>query len=149
MSAKGVSIEDAKRQVELTSRRLGLLHLAFAGLDKDSLLTSTDYVPDTKKVTAISTGEYLKKEREQIKGSGYVIDCLEAALWCFAHTDNYRDAILAAANLGDDADTTAAVCGQIAGAFYGVEGIPESWREKITMQEDILVLSERLNRENR
>lgn len=125
-----------------------LLHLAFAGLDKDSLLTSTDYEPDTKKVTAISTGEYLQKEREQIKGSGYVIDCLEAALWCFAHTNNYRDAILAAANLGDDADTTAAVCGQIAGAFYGVEGIPESWREKLTMKDEILELSNRLHRES-
>ncbi|RLU00574.1 MAG: ADP-ribosylglycohydrolase family protein [Ketobacter sp.] len=126
-----------------------LLHLAFGGLNKDSLLTSTDYVPDTRKITAICSGEYLEKDREQIKGSGYVIDCLEAALWCFAHTDNYRDAILAAANLGDDADTTAAVCGQIAGAFYGVEGIPESWREKITMREDILALSEQLNRETR
>ena len=123
-----------------------LLHGAFAGMDKNSLLAQQDYAPETKKVQAIQRGEYLQKDRAQIKGTGYVIDCLEAALWCFAHTDNFRDAILAAANLGDDADTTAAVCGQIAGAFYGVEGIPESWREKITLLDDILELSEQLNK---
>ena len=123
-----------------------LLHSAFAGMDKAGLLAQSDYSPETKKVQAIQRGEYLQKDRAQIKGTGYVIDCLEAALWCFAHTDNFRDAILAAANLGDDADTTAAVCGQIAGAFYGVDGIPESWREKITMLDDILELSEQLNK---
>lgn len=62
---------------------------------------------------------------------------LEAALWCFHATDNYRDAILTAANLGDDADTTAAICGQIAGAYYGYDNIPKEWRERISLKQEI------------
>jgi ADP-ribosyl-[dinitrogen reductase] hydrolase len=69
---------------------------------------------------------------------------LEAALWCFLRTDTFRDAILAAVNLGDDADTTGAVCGQIAGAYYGEAGIPEEWRQKLVMAEDIRALADRL-----
>lgn len=67
-------------------------------------------------------------------GSGYVVESLEAALWCFAQSSSYRDAVLAAANLGHDADTTAAIVGQLAGAFYGAEAIPESWRSRITQR---------------
>lgn len=121
-----------------------LLHTAFAGADKAALLSCQLYHPQTAKVKAIQQGRYREKTRAQIKGSGYVIDCLEAALWCFAHTDNYREAVLAAANLGNDADTTAAVCGQIAGAYYGVESIPESWRNITTMADDIRSLADRL-----
>lgn len=69
--------------------------------------------------------------RDEVKSSGYVIHTLHAALWCFKNTGNFRDAILLAANLGDDADTVAAVTGQIAGAFYGLSGIPSGWTEKI------------------
>lgn len=65
-----------------------------------------------------------KKERHQIRSGGYVADTLEAALWCFARTDNFRDCVLLAANLGEDADTTGAVAGQLAGAYYGEAGIP-------------------------
>ena len=72
------------------------------------------------------------------------MDSLEAALWCFTHTDSFREAILKAANLGDDADTTGAICGQIAGAYYGVEGIPEAWLEKLAMRERIEELAEGL-----
>lgn len=66
-----------------------------------------------------------------IRGSGYVVQSLEAALWCFYHSDSYEAAILQAANLGNDADTTAAICGQIAGAYYGKFGIPEHWRKRL------------------
>ncbi|RLU01839.1 ADP-ribosylglycohydrolase family protein [Ketobacter sp.] len=121
-----------------------LLHLALTGTEKSRLLNSTEYTPETRKVSAVSRGEYQTKTPAQIKGSGYVVDCLEAALWCFYRTDNFRDAILMAANLGDDADTTAAVCGQIAGAFYGVEGIPAPWRNQLTMAAEIAQLSDRL-----
>ena len=72
-----------------------------------------------------------------IVGSGYCIASLEAALWCFHGTDSFPAAVLAAANLGDDADTTAAITGQIAGAFYGVEGIPAAWRSRLAMGEEI------------
>jgi ADP-ribosyl-[dinitrogen reductase] hydrolase len=62
---------------------------------------------------------------------------LEAALWCFAQTDSFAPAVLMAANLGDDADTTAAICGQIAGAYYGVDAIPAAWREQLARRQEI------------
>lgn len=74
------------------------------------------------------------KSIDQIRGSGYVIESLEAALWCFHQTDSFEQAILMAANLGDDADTTAAICGQVAGAFYGVENIPSNWLHHLRMR---------------
>jgi ADP-ribosyl-[dinitrogen reductase] hydrolase len=85
-------------------------------------------------IAAIARGDYRGKTERAIRGSGYVVLSLEAALWCFATTESYRDAVLRAANLGDDADTTAAICGQIAGAFYGEAGIPADWREKLAMR---------------
>jgi ADP-ribosyl-[dinitrogen reductase] hydrolase len=83
----------------------------------------------------------------EIRGSGYVVDCLEAALWCFHRTESYKEAILGAANLGDDADTTAAVCGQLAGAYYGEGGIPASWLEKLAMRGTIADLAFKLMRQ--
>jgi ADP-ribosyl-[dinitrogen reductase] hydrolase len=83
------------------------------------------------KIEAIVDGAWLDKPADAIRGSGYVVECLEAALWCFWHTDSFEDAVLAAANLGDDADTTAAVCGQLAGAHYGINGIPAHWLNRL------------------
>ncbi len=88
-------------------------------------------------VRGIAAGEYRGKSRDQIRGSGYCVASLEAALWCFATTDSFAAAVLAAANLGDDADTTAAITGQVAGAFYGIEGIPAHWRGMLFMGEEI------------
>jgi ADP-ribosyl-[dinitrogen reductase] hydrolase len=101
----------------------------------------------SRSIANIAAGRYRTKTREQIRGTGYVVDCLEAALWCFERTTSFRDAILEAANLGDDADTTAAVCGQIAGAFYGVEGIPKAWRERLVMADEIAELADRLRQQ--
>lgn len=69
---------------------------------------------------------------------------LEAALSCFYRTDTFEAAILKAGNLGDDADTTAAVCGQVAGAFYGASGIPKKWLDKLVMRKEITELADRL-----
>ena len=80
----------------------------------------------------------------QIRGNGYVVDALEAALWCFWTTDTFSAAVLAASNLGDDADTTAAICGQVAGAYYGQSGIPVPWVEKLYLKDRIIELGERL-----
>lgn len=131
----------AKECVDACGYLAELLLAAFEGLSKAQLLAIDSYQPTTKKIKAIQGQSYLQKSRDQIRGSGYVVDSLEAALWCFYQTDTFADAVLLAANLGDDADTTAAVCGQIAGAYYGVEAIPESWRNKITMAEDISQLA--------
>ena len=73
-----------------------------------------------------------------------VVESLEAALWCFYQTDNFEAAILRAVNLGQDADTTAAVCGQIAGAYYGEQGIPPHWLELLCMRDEIRCLAEQL-----
>ena len=98
------------------------------------------------KIVAIARGEFKSKAEVDIRGTGYVVSSLEAALWCFLRTDCFQDAILMAANLGDDADTTAAVCGQVAGAFYGASGIPERWVERLAMRSLIENLAERLIR---
>ena len=81
---------------------------------------------------------------DEIRGTGYVVESLEAALWCFWRTDSFEEAILTAANLGDDADTTAAICGQMAGAYYGESGIPADWLDKLVMVEEIGALAEKL-----
>ncbi|SMF53978.1 ADP-ribosyl-[dinitrogen reductase] hydrolase [Alteromonadaceae bacterium Bs31] len=121
-----------------------LLHSAFSGSNKDDIINCDLYQAETKKVVAIQSASYRNKDREAITGDGYVINCLEAALWCFAKTHNFRDAVLSAANLGDDADTTAAVCGQIAGAYYGIDGIPGEWKEKLFMRQDMEAFAEQL-----
>lgn len=100
--------------------------------------------PLAPKVAAIAAGSFKKKHPPAIRGTGYVVDCLEAALWAFYSTDNFRDAVLAAANLGDDADTTAAVCGQIAGACYGTDAMPQEWLQKLAMRDSIEGLASKL-----
>ena len=65
--------------------------------------------------------------REDVRSGGFVRDTLEAALWCFATTDSYRDCVLAAVNLGEDTDTTACVAGALAGVAYGLAAIPAEW----------------------
>jgi ADP-ribosyl-[dinitrogen reductase] hydrolase len=81
------------------------------------------------------------KNPPEIQGTGYVVRSLEAALWSFDTTDSFEAAILKAANLGGDADTTAAICGQLAGAFYAESGIPKNWLEKLAMRQEITNLA--------
>ena len=66
-------------------------------------------------------------------------------MWCFEGTESFEEAVLAATNLGDDADTTAAIVGQVAGAFYGVEAIPAAWRERVYMASEITRLADALH----
>ena len=79
----------------------------------------------------ISLLEFKDTPEENIKSTGYVVDTLEAALWCLLNTPSYREAILKAVNLGNDTDTIAAVTGGVAGIFYGYENIPDKWKSKI------------------
>ncbi len=118
---------------------------ALQGGPKEEILLAdhTSFV-GAPKIMSIAQGEYIAKPMSGIRGSGYVVDSLEAALWCFHHTDSFEQAILAAANLGDDADTTAAVCGQVAGAFYGASGIPARWLEPLALRPEIEQLAVQL-----
>jgi len=100
--------------------------------------------PLAPKIDEIASGSFRRKEPPEIQGTGYAVRSLEAALWAFYKTENYRDGCLRAANLGDDADTTAAVYGQLAGAFYGESGIPASWLEKLAMRNAIVSFAEGL-----
>jgi ADP-ribosylglycohydrolase len=81
-------------------------------------------VPLHPAIDEVAAGSFKRKNPPEIRGTGYVVDSLEAALWAFHRSSNFRDGCLMAANLGDDADTTAADYGEIAGAFYGMSGIP-------------------------
>lgn len=117
---------------------------AFFGKTKKSIITQSDYIPYTDKVANIVAGDFLGKSYEEMTGSGYVIESMESALWCFYHSDSYEEAILKSANIGNDADTTAAICGQIAGAYYGLRGIPEHWKSKLAMFSEILEMAEQL-----
>jgi ADP-ribosylglycohydrolase len=84
--------------------------------------------------------------RNRIQSSGYVVHSLGASLWSFYNSSNYRDCVLAAANLGGDSDTTGAIAGMLAGAYYGLSGIPAEWVDKLTMRIEIELMAEELYR---
>lgn len=104
---------------------------AFSTDDKDQALNLVIPAHWDPLVVDVASMSFLNSDMSQIKSSGYVIDTLKAAIWSFYNTNSFSDAILTAANLGDDADTVAAVTGQIAGAFYGESSIPDTWIEKL------------------
>ena len=123
----------------------GLLVGAVQGRTKEELLAPGfapvpglwDAEPLAPKVAAVAAGSFRTKAEAEVSGSGYVVHTLEAALWAFAATDTFRAGAVKVVNLGDDADTTGAVYGQLAGTFYGVDAIPAEWRAKLAMRERI------------
>ena len=127
-------------------RLLGrIIGRALLGEPKDDvILGDASSFVSGESIKLIASGAYRTKSESQVRGSGYVVESLEAALWAFARTDCFADAILLAANLGDDADTTAAVCGQVAGAYYGEAGIPSHWLERLAFRAEITTLADRL-----
>ena len=115
------------------------------GNDKDAVLADCDAaVVSCESIRAIARGMYKSKSVEEVRGSGYVVESLEAALWSFWSSESFEEAVLKAVNLGDDADTTGAVCGQVAGAFYGEKGIPSRWLEQLAMVDDIRKMADEL-----
>ena len=123
-----------------------LVHRALSGATKAEILRPVSLAAPTDAVRAIADMTFVDKGMDEIRGSGYAVESLEAALWCFAGNDTFESAILAAANLGDDADTTAAICGQLAGAHHGLSGIPAPWIERLAMRERMLELADALVR---
>jgi ADP-ribosylglycohydrolase len=130
----------------------GLLVGALDGADKTELLSAAysplpglwQDAPLCAEIAAIAQGSYQHKQPPAIKGTGYVVDSLEAALWAFYHGESFAEGALLAVNLGDDADTTGAIYGQLAGAFYGEEGIPAAWRARLSHPEWLTGHAERL-----
>jgi ADP-ribosyl-[dinitrogen reductase] hydrolase len=130
----------------------GLLVRVLNGAAKDDLLSSL-YTPIPgywqnhplhPAIAEIAGGSFKRKSPPDIRGTGYVVHSLEAALWAFYHGHSFKEGCLMAVNLGEDADTTGAVYGQLAGAYYGFQAIPESWREKLALKDTILDYAESL-----
>jgi len=130
----------------------GLLVGAIEGRPKEELLSdhfhpvtgrwdAADLTPEIVQVTA---GSYRDREPPAIVGSDRVPGALEAVLWAFSRSNDFRSGALMAVNLGDDSDTIGAIFGQLAGAFYGLENIPAEWRERITMSEKLHQIAHRL-----
>jgi ADP-ribosylglycohydrolase len=95
-------------------------------------------------IARVAEGSFWRREPPAIQGTGYVVRSLEAALWAFSHSDTFREGALLAVNLGNDADTTGAIYGQLAGAHYGESGIPTRWLEKLAKRDLLEQMAERL-----
>ena len=129
----------------------GLIVGALQGVPKSELLSDHfspveglwEEEPLSPRIAEIASGSF-RREPPEIRGTCYVVESLEAALWAFERSESFREGALLAVNLGDDADTTGAVYGQIAGAYYGEQAIPGAWREILAMREKIGWMAERL-----
>lgn len=119
----------------------GLMH----GLDRDQVLSADWEVlrqlreaePLHPEIEKVAFGSFRTFGPPAIRGSGYVVKSLEAALWAFHDARDFRVAVLRAVNLGEDADTTGAVCGQFAGAYWGESGIPQQWLDGLAKRDMI------------
>jgi ADP-ribosyl-[dinitrogen reductase] hydrolase len=125
-------------------RYLGALIVgALHGSSKEELLSSyyspvANYWqqnPLAPEIDEIAAGSFKQHNPPEIRGTGYAVKSLEAALWAFYHSTSFREGCLLAVNLGEDADTTGAVYGQLAGAFYGAQGIPQEWLTRLGQRE--------------
>lgn len=100
--------------------------------------------PQNEEVRAVVDGSFLRRDPPDIRGNGYVVATLEAALWAFAHSESFEEGMIKAINLGEDADTVGAVYGQLAGAFYGYQAMPPRWRNELFSADAILRLTDAL-----
>ena len=103
---------------------------AINGYGRDAVLAPRAMAA-APEVARVIGGSWRGKSRTEICSSGYVVHSLEASLWCVGRTASFAEAIILAANLGDDADTVAAITGQLAGALYGRSSIPSHWLDKL------------------
>lgn len=122
------------------------------GADKDKIMAEIEnasvlfdgiYPEESEHYEWIFNNKFLSKSQDEISGSGYVVNTLEAALWCLLTTDSYKECVLKAVNLGEDTDTVAAIAGGLAGAMYGYNAIPEEWRTTLIRREYIEEMCER------
>lgn len=148
---------DVDKMLEITASQSMLTHydgkaaeackfynmLAYRYLnDKPKIPTIEECIekyPDYKQVFRLT--------KKELKPSGYVLDTLICALWCFINTSSFEDAVCEAANLGGDADTTAAITGGMAGVYYGYDAIPDGWKEKILLKDHLTSIAKRMHGE--
>lgn len=130
----------------------GLLVGALNGAPKEELLAALyapipnywDSHPLAGAVDRVAAGSFKERQPPDIRGRGYVVDTLEAALWAFYRSQSFEEGCLLVVNLGEDADTTGAVYGQLAGAYYGEQAIPPAWRTRLAYREQIEAFAEEL-----
>lgn len=142
----------AQEAVDACRYLAALLVGALNGIPKEILLADTyEPVPGiwtakplAPRIAEIAAGSFKHRNPPEIRGTGYVVASLEAALWAFYNSDTFREGALLAVNLGEDADTTGAVYGQLAGACYGEDGIPETWRSCVAMRDVIVSVADGL-----
>ncbi len=142
----------ASEAVDACRYYAGLIAGALNGEPRQTLLARRyspeaglwDRDPLAERIARVADGSFKRKEPPEIKGSGYVVESMEAALWAFSKATGFDDGLLLAVNLGDDADTTGAVYGQLAGAYYGAAGIREDWRRQVAKHDMIVALADQL-----
>jgi len=130
----------------------GLLVGAFNGVSKEELLSERFSIvggwwedhPLVEEIDQIALGSFKRKMPPDIRGTGYVVHSLEAALWAFYHSESFEHGCLLAVNLGDDADTTGAIFGQLGGAYYDVSSIPITWLGNLALKELIRKFADQL-----
>ncbi|MDI9633625.1 MAG: ADP-ribosylglycohydrolase family protein [Methanolinea sp.] len=130
----------------------GLIVGALEGRSKDEILSPHfcpvegfwDSHPLCEEVREVARGSFKEKEPPEIRGRGYVVASMEAALWAFSNGRSFEEGCLLSVNLGEDADTTGAIYGQLAGAFYGVGAIPRKWLSVLAFRELIEEYAEKL-----
>ncbi|HET7308179.1 MAG TPA: ADP-ribosylglycohydrolase family protein [Gammaproteobacteria bacterium] len=121
----------------------GLIVGALQGANKATLLApryapisdAWARAPLAPAIEAIADGSFKTRQPPDIRGSGYVVRTLEAALWAFWHSESFAEGLLEVVNLGEDADTTGAVYGQLAGTYYGCEAVPKRWRGRLAQRD--------------
>jgi ADP-ribosyl-[dinitrogen reductase] hydrolase len=130
----------------------GLIVGTLGGVSKEQLLASRfspvqglwEREPLCPEVDEVASGSFRQRNPPQIRGTGYVVHTLEAALWAFYHGTDFRDGCLRVVNLGEDADTTGAVFGQLAGAYHGEPGIPPEWRARLHAHDMITPIADQI-----
>ena len=130
----------AAQAVEACALYVELLIEAIAGAPKETVLRARGWAGDAL-ISGVAAGSWRAKERADISSSGYVVHTLEAALWCVDRSESIEDALILAANLAGDADTVAAVTGQLAGALWGMSGAPVGWVDKLAWRDRLEALA--------
>jgi len=142
---KASALTHAHERSKLACKIYSLILFNLLGLPrKDVIMFALDMAkcryfenPEYDHFERLFNDNFDKLSQEDIKSTGYVVDTLEAAVWCVLTTDSYKECVLKAVNLGDDTDTVAAIAGGLAGALYGYDAIPKEWRDTLIQREYI------------
>jgi ADP-ribosyl-[dinitrogen reductase] hydrolase len=133
----------APQAVEACALFVDLLREAILGADKTTLLATRPWSGDPA-IAAAAGGRWKGYSRSAVRSSGYVVHTLEAALWAVEQTSSFEEALVLAVNLGEDADSVGAVAGQLAGALYGLCGIPPRWLAPLAWREQLITTADAL-----